>query len=308
MVLVFGSINIDLVTRVPRFPVAGETIAGSSFAIHPGGKGANQALASMRAGASTCLAGAVGRDTFADAALTLLAEAGVDLGCVARVDRPTGCATILVSDIGENMIVSTPGANALADPDAISGAVIARSSTVLFQQEVPAAANDALIARARRNGSRVVLNASPWRSLTPQSLRSIDCLIVNESEAASLAEGFNWPAPLNDLALAATRVVPGLTLVVTSGARGAFAACGGDMLYIEAPSVRVVDTTGAGDAFAGTFIATLDSNASIADALRRAVAAGSLACITAGAQPSFAKRLDVDAMVNCVGLARSRFS
>ncbi len=306
MVLVFGSINIDLVARVARFPAAGETLSGSSFAMHPGGKGANQALAAARSGASTRLAGAVGRDAFANPALALLEEAGVDLASVARVDRPTGCATILVSDAGENMIVSVPGANALADPTAIPDALITRSSTVSLQHEIPAAANETLILRARRNGSRVVLNASPWRTLTLESLRSIDCLIVNESEAASLADGFNWPAAPNDLALAATRAVKGLILVVTLGERGALVACGNEVLRAEAPRVRVVDTTGSGDAFAGTFIAALDSNAALADALGRAVAAGSLACTAAGAQPSFAKRLDIDAMLVRVGATRSR--
>jgi ribokinase len=308
MVLVFGSINIDLVARVPRFPGAGETISGSSFAMYPGGKGANQALASARSGSSTRLAGAVGRDAFAEPALALLEEAGVDLAGVARVDQSTGCATILVSDAGENMIASVPGANALADPDAIPDALITRSSTVSLQHEVPVAANEALIGRARRNGSRIVLNASPWRPLTLESLRAIDCLIVNEAEAASLADGFRWPPTPNDLALAATRAIKGLTLVVTSGKRGALAARGDEVLHAEAPRVRAIDTTGAGDAFAGTFIATLDSNAPLADALRRAVAAGSLACTASGAQPSFAKRADVDAMLARIGPVRSQSS
>ena len=112
MVLVFGSINIDLVTRVERFPGPGETVSGISFAIYPGGKGANQALASARAGAPTWLAGAVGRDAFAATALALVSEAAVDLAYVARVEQATGCATILVSATGENLIVSVPGANA----------------------------------------------------------------------------------------------------------------------------------------------------------------------------------------------------
>ena len=148
MVLVFGSINVDLVTRVERFPSPGETVSGMSFTLYPGGKGANQALASARAGAPTRLVGAVGRDAFAATALALVDEAGVDLTYVARVEQATGCAAILVSATGENMIASVPGANASADPGSIPDALLTRGSTVSLQHELPAVANQALIERA----------------------------------------------------------------------------------------------------------------------------------------------------------------
>lgn len=307
MVLVFGSINIDLVSRVESFPDPGETVAGKSFAIYPGGKGANQALASARAGAPTRLVGAVGRDAFAAPALALLGEAGVDLAYVARVDQATGCATILVSDIGENLIVSVPGANASADPETIPDALLTRSSTVSLQHELPAAANQALIERAHRNGSRVVLNASPWRALSLETLHAIHCLIVNEHEAAALATACDWPPAPHDLAIAAATAVQDLTLVVTLGKRGALAAQGGELLHVHAPGVHVVDTTGAGDAFAGTFIAALDGDAPLDEALRRAVAAGSLACTSAGAQPSFPERSAVDSVLERIGSPTSQF-
>jgi ribokinase len=297
VVLVFGSINIDFVTRVERFPSAGETVSGISFAIYPGGKGANQALASARAGAPTRLAGAVGRDAFADAALALLNPAAVDLAGVARLEQPTGCAIVLVSDSGENMIVSVPGANAFADPTTIAEALLTRSSIVSLQQELPADANDALMRRARRNGSRVVLNASPWRMLLPDTLRWLDYLVVNEVEAASLASAYAWPAAPHDLAQSAANAFPGLTIVVTLGSKGALAANGSELLTVKAPSVRVIDTTGAGDAFGGTLVAALDNHASLDDALHRAVAAGSLACSAAGAQPSFPERSAVDTVL-----------
>jgi ribokinase len=297
VVLVFGSINIDLVTRVERFPSPGETAAGMSFAIYPGGKGANQALASARAGAPTRLVGAVGRDAFAATALALVGEAGVDLAYVARIEQATGCATILVSSTGENLIVSVPGANASADPGTIPEALLTRSSTVSLQHELPAAANQALVERARRNGSRVVLNASPWRPLSLDTLRAVDCLIVNEPEAAALATAFDWPPSPHDLALAAAAAVENLTVVVTLGKHGALAARGSEMLRVQAPSVRAIDTTGAGDAFGGTLIAALDGDAQLDEALRRAVAAGSLACTCAGAQPSFPERSAVDTVL-----------
>jgi len=294
VVLVFGSINIDLVTRVDRFPSPGETVSGMSFTLYPGGKGANQALASARAGAPTRLVGAVGRDAFAATALSLVDEAGVDLTYVARVEQATGCATILVSATGENMIASVPGANASADPGSIPDALLTRGSTVSLQHELPAAANQALIERARRNGSRVVLNASPWRPVALDTLRAVDCLIINELEAAALATDCDWPPSPHELALAAAAAIHGLTIVVTLGEHGALAARGGDVLRVQAPSVHAIDTTGAGDAFGGTLLAALDDDAPLDEALRRAVGAGSLACTAAGAQPSFPERSAVD--------------
>jgi ribokinase len=305
VVLVFGSINIDLVTRVERFPRPGETVAGISFASYPGGKGANQALACALAGAPTCLVGAVGRDVFAVPALSLLGKAGVDLASVARVDRATGCATILVAGSGENLIVSVPGANAAADPYSIPDALLSASSTVSLQHELPAAANQALIERARRNGSRVVLNASPWRSLSLETLCTVDYLVVNEREAAALAAAFDWPRPARDLALAAAATVHDLTIVVTLGKQGALAARGSELLRVQAPDVNVIDTTGAGDAFAGTLIAALETHAGLDEALRRAVAAGSLACTAAGAQPSFPEREAVDVALERIALLAS---
>ena len=299
MVLVFGSINIDLVTRVERFPGPGETVSGISFAIYPGGKGANQALASARAGAPTWLAGAVGCDAFA--ATALVSEAAVDLAYVARVDEATGCATILVSAAGENLIVSVPGANAWADPGTIPDALLTRSSTVSLQQELRAAANQALVERARRNGSRVVLNASPWRPLSHDTLCSVDYLVVNELEAAALAAAFDWPPSPRELAVAAAGAVRGLTVVVTLGGHGALAARDTTLLRVLAPSVRAIDTTGAGDAFGGTLIATLDDGAPLDEALRHAVAAGSLACTAAGAQPSFPERSAIEAVLERIG-------
>src|SRR5437867_8391575 len=144
MVVVFGSINLDFVTRVDRFPAPGETIAGRSFGTYPGGKGANQALAASRAGAQVRLYGAIGSDAFANAAIASLRAGGVDLSGLQRVDAPTGCATILVASSGENCIAIVPGANAHAKPDALPDSALTRQSVLLLQQEVPAEANAAL--------------------------------------------------------------------------------------------------------------------------------------------------------------------
>jgi ribokinase len=305
MVVVFGSINLDLVTRVVRFPAPGETIAAESFATYPGGKGANQALAAARAGAATRLHGAVGTDAFAPPALALLDAGGVDLRGVKRVAGSTGCATILVDAQGENCIAVAPGANAFAEPEAVPESALGPGTVVVLQHEVPPEANAQLIARARRSGARIVLNAAPGRAVSVELLRQIDVLIVNETEAAALAIAHGWPSQAAAFAAAviAATTRP-LAVVVTLGKEGALAAFRSNRLRARAPAVDVVDTTGAGDAFVGTLAAALDAGASLSDALRSAVVAGSLACKLAGAQTALPHRAAIDALLPTVTVER----
>ena len=291
MVIVFGSINLDLVTRVARFPAPGETIGAESFATHPGGKGANQALAAARAGAAVRLYGAVGTDAFADTALALLAAGGVDLDGVKRAAASTGSATILVDAHGENCIAVASGANALADPEAVPDSVLAPATVLVLQHEVPAQANAALIARAHRAGARIVLNAAPARPLGIELLRQVDVLVLNETEASALAAQHQWPAAPRAFTAAAIAVAaPIFAVVVTLGKEGALAASGTDTIHVHAPDVEIVDTTGAGDAFVGALAAAIDARASLQDALRAAVVAGSLACTAVGAQSALPER------------------
>ncbi len=300
MVTVFGSINLDLVCRVAHFPAPGETIAGSSFTTFPGGKGANQALAAARAGATVRMFGAVGNDAFATAATALLIRGGVDVDGVAPVDAPTGCATILVDDHGENCIVVVAGANAKADPRAVPDSALTAQTVLLLQQEVDPASNTSLIARARRAGARTILNAAPAHPVSLDVLRMIDVLIVNESEAATLAAALGWSASPREFALRATSEAPHLAVVVTLGAAGALWNGTDVSLHVAAPSVRVVDTTGAGDAFVGALAAALDRGATPVRALRRGVAAGSLACTANGAQPALPDAAAIDALLPAV--------
>jgi ribokinase len=304
MVVVFGSINLDLVTRVERFPAPGETLSGSEFATHAGGKGGNQALAAARAGAKVQMYGAVGRDTFAGPATALLDAGGVDLRGIAKVDAPTGCATILVDAKGENSIVVVAGANARVDAQAVPDSALAGDALLVLQQEVPAEANATLIARARSLGARILLNAAPARALTRELLRQIDVLIVNESEAAALAATLGCPTLPEAFASAVTSQFAELTVIVTLGAAGVLCRVRGESLHIAAPDVNVVDTTGAGDAFVGALAAGLDSGAALADALRLAVAAGSLACTMHGAQSALPDRTRIDALLPLVTLTR----
>ena len=300
MVIVFGSINLDLVCRVARFPAPGETISGASFATFPGGKGANQALAAARAGATVRLFGAVGSDAFADAAMSMLMPGGVNVDGVARLDAPTGCATILVDDNGENCIVVVAGANAKADPHAVPDAVLTNETVLVLQQEVDVAANAALIARARRAGARIVLNAAPAHAVSLDLLRQLDMLIVNEAEASALATALGWAGTPRDFATRARAASPDLAVVVTLGAAGALWFGPDATLRAAAPKIRVVDTTGAGDAFVGALVAALDAGAAPIIALRHGVAAGSLACTAHGAQPALPTRSAIDALLPSV--------
>jgi ribokinase len=297
MVVVFGSINLDLVTRATRLPSPGETLIGSGFASYPGGKGANQALAAARAGAVVRMYGAVGRDAAATSALALLRAGDVDVTGVRVVDAPTGCATILVDDAGENAIVVVPGANEKVDPGAVPDAVLTPGAVLLLQHEVPPSANAALIARAARAGMRIVLNAAPARPLTRELLAMIDTLIINENEAAALASMLAWPEEASAFAAAAAAEIDGLEVVVTRGAAGAISARGHDQIHVAAPRVDVIDTTGAGDAFVGAFAAALDAGDDRPKALSVATAAGSLTCTMHGAQPSLPARDAIDALL-----------
>jgi ribokinase len=283
MILVFGSVNLDLVARVPRLPTPGETLSGTAFAALPGGKGANQALAARCAGAAVAIVGAVGSDPFAAPAMAGLASAGVDIAGVAIVGAPTGVALIHIDPMGENAITVIPGANALAAASSISHALWSRASTLLLQLETPMPEVIAAAVHARTRGIRVMLNAAPMQPLPPSLLAAIDVLIVNEHEAAALAAAFEIDVTLTALAEAlATRL--GIAVVLTLGADGAMAATDGMLLHAQPPPVSAVDTTGAGDALAGALAAALDRGDAWPTALAQAVAAGTLACRGVGAQ------------------------
>ncbi|WP_181704652.1 ribokinase [Chthonobacter rhizosphaerae] len=284
MIVVFGSINVDLVTAVPRLPGPGETVKGPGYRTFPGGKGANQALAARRAGASVAMVGAVGDDGFRAEALSLLDAAGVDLSGVAAADAPTGIALIAVDERAENQIVVASGANALADPAGVASRIGA-GDWLLLQFEVPDAAVLAAAEAAKRAGARVILNAAPAGPVPTALAALLDVLIVNEHEAAEVAASAGLPDEPKAFA-AAWAARTGGACVVTLGAEGAFAASGGETVSVAPPAVTVVDTTAAGDGFVGAFAAALDRGASLADALLDGVAAGSLAVEAAGAQPS----------------------
>ena len=288
MILVFGSINVDLIFPLERLPQPGETLLGPGVLIQPGGKGANQAVAAARDGASVVMVGAVGRDTLAEAALDLLLEAGVDLQRVATVEPATGCAAICTDADGRNMIAVGSGANLATRADQVEDALLGAETTLVLQHEVGPAETEALIRRARKAGSRIVLNLAPAAPIDAAVLRLLDVLIVNEHEAAWLAEFLGVDAGAMQVAL-------GVTVVRTLGERGsAYAGPEGEGAVAARP-VSVVDTTAAGDCFTGVLAAGLDRGLSLPDAMRRASAAAGLCCAKRGSQSSLPFRLEIDA-------------
>lgn len=297
MIIVFGSINIDLVTRVERLPQSGETVLGPDYAIHPGGKGANQALAARRAGADVALIGAVGRDDFAGTALSLLAADGVDLSRVSRVDAPTGAAFIAIDRDGANQIVVAAGANAQARPGAIAGLGPGPDDLLLLQREVPEEGCIEAAATVKDGGGRVILNLAPAGAPSEALLALVDILIVNEHEALVLAQGFGWAEREPDDIARRVDAERGIACVATLGAAGAVGWSGGVRRRLEAPPVDVVDTVAAGDSFTGAFAAALALGLGFSSALQRGLAAGSLACTGAGAQPSIPRAEAITALV-----------
>jgi len=292
VIVVVGSINLDLVARVARLPRPGETLAGTAFATSPGGKGANQALAARRAGAAVALVGAVGDDAFAPLALAELRSAGVDLARVRSVSGATGTALIQVDDAGENTIVVVAGANAAVTADMLAGLALTPATTVVMQLEIPPATVRVVALKAAAAGARVVVNAAPAAPLEPALLDAVDVLIVNEHEAAIVAAHVGVaPAPAAFAAAMAARF--GQAVIVTLGAGGALAAAAGTTLRFAAPHVEVVDSVGAGDALVGALAAALDRGAPLAEALKEGIAAGSLACTRRGAQAALPSRDDI---------------
>ncbi len=296
MIAVFGSINIDLVTRVERIAAPGETVMGGSYVAVPGGKGANQALAARRAGARVRMVGAVGSDGFAEPALALLREAGVDLSGVVPADAPTGAAFIAVDAGGANAITVAAGANARVEAAALDRAPL-DGGLLLLQREVPDREGEAAAGVARRNGLRTVLNLAPSGRIPDSFLSLVDVLVVNEHEAADLAGALGLPDDHAGLAAHVAAAFGIGATVVTLGGEGAVGWAQGLCHRVPCPEVEVRDTTAAGDSFVGFFAAALDAGLPFAAAMARGTAAGSLACTVAGAQPSIPLAAAVDALL-----------
>ncbi|MDQ0822603.1 ribokinase [Arthrobacter sp. V4I6] len=294
-VTVVGSINIDQVVRVERHPLPGETLLGSSIMLLPGGKGANQAVAAAQLGATVRLVGAVGNDSGAALATSLLSKAGVDLGALRTVDGPTGLALICVADGGENTIVVIPGANASMDAQAVQAAAaqIAEAAVVVLQGEIPAAG---IAAAAALASGRVLLNLAPVVSIDAAVIRSANPLVVNEHEGAlvlaQLTPGAVAPADDEEL-VGALRSQGIASVVLTRGPLGAICSDDAGTFLVPAPRVSAVDSSGAGDAFVGALSVRLAAGESLLDASAFAAKVGAFAVQGHGTQPSYPKLSDL---------------
>ncbi|MER8517933.1 MULTISPECIES: ribokinase [unclassified Mesorhizobium] len=295
MIVVIGSINLDLIASVDRLPGPGETVRGSGFATAPGGKGANQALAAARAGAKVRMVGAVGKDSFASDALALLRDGKIDLSGVGETFASTGTALIMVGADGENVIAVVPGANDSVVPGDLSKAFVKNGDVVLLQLEIPLQTVEAALDAARTAAAMTVLNTAPFHGDAAGFLGKADYLVANETEFDLYGEalslnGRDRPARMRDYAARTGR-----TIVVTLGSDGVLAATPDDLLMVPALKITPLDTVGAGDTFCGYFAAGLAAGLPLDQALARAAAAGSLACLKAGAQPAIPLARDVDA-------------
>ncbi len=295
MIVVFGSINVDILMTLERLPRPGETVHGRDYRLAPGGKGANQACAAARAagdGARVAMVGRVGQDAWGPVATRLLEEAGVDLSRVEESERPTGCATIWIDAAGENAIAVASGANTTVTASQVPDEWLGPDTRLVLQMEVPAGENWTLVERARARGARILLNLAPANPAPRSALDEVDVLVVNEIEAAmtAQAEGLAGAAGTAEPRALARLLAGrhGLACIVTLGAGGAVAVeADGTAWAVDALALTPVDTTGAGDAFTGVLAASLAAGAALPEAMRRASVGAGLACLEVGCQSSF---------------------
>jgi ribokinase len=294
MLLVFGSINLDLSFRCARLPQGGETVLCEGVQVLPGGKGANQAHAAQRYGVPTQLVGAVGDDALAEPALQCLRDSGMELATIQRLSGATGLASIGVDACGENQILVAPGVNLALRHEAVADALLRRCGALLLQMETDAAQNLMLLERASALGVSTLLNNAPAQDLSPRLLKALDVLIVNahELQRSAASCGITQGGPMDWLAELADRHE--LTVLLTLGAQGVAARCAGHTLQLPAPTVPVLDTTGAGDTFAGVFAAARCEGRALREALCRAVVAAALACTRPGAQRGQPTRQEIE--------------
>jgi ribokinase len=299
-VFVAGSINMDVVATAERHPRVGETVLGRDVLYFPGGKGANQAVAAAKLGARTALIGRLGKDAFGAELRAFLAGQSVDLGMVHETaDAHTGTAIITLAN-ADNTIVVVPGANGLVLPEDVAAVPLAKGDIAVSQFEIPVPAIAAFFARSRAAGAATILNPAPAREFDKELLDLVDVLVLNETELGLLAKTSlddNDDAARFVEAARALLVRSDQIICVTLGKRGVVALANGETIVVPGRAVKAVDTTGAGDCFAGALAARLALGATIRDALGYANAAASICVQRMGAAPSMPTTAEVAAVL-----------
>ncbi|MBN9617957.1 MAG: ribokinase [Acidobacteriales bacterium 59-55] len=301
-VVVVGSINIDLVANTEKIPIEGETVLGKSFRIHPGGKGANQAVAVARLGYPVRMVGRLGDDSFGAQLKANLKSAGVDVAGVAVSPGTSGIAMIVVAEKGENSIVITPGANALLTPQDLDAniEIIRSASIVLTQLEIPIETVRHLAEICSREEVPLILDPAPAKELPLDLLKNIEWFTPNETEAAFFIGRSNGVANTLDPVPMAQRLLRnGMRGVVLKlGSRGAYlASATGQTAFLDPFPAGAIDTTAAGDAFNGAFAVGLMLKMGPVEAARFATAAAAISVTRAGAQPSMPGMEEVEQMM-----------
>lgn len=300
-IVVVGSINLDLVAVSERIPAVGETVTGTDFQTHPGGKGANQAVAIARLGYPVCMLGRLGSDPFGDQLQDHLTKAGVDIAAVVRIEGPSGVAIIEVSAKGDNSIIVVPGANAKVTPEDIDAhlSMIQEAGVVLTQLEIPLETVAHLCSVCAREKVPLILDPAPARELPAKLFGQIDWFTPNESEAAfyTAIASDKQPAPAE---IAASLLAKGCRgVILKMGEHGAYLASSNRLAEtIPTLPVRAVDTTAAGDAFNGAFAVGLMMGKSAHDSAVFATATAAVSVTRRGAQPSMPTMAEVESAIN----------
>ncbi|ADD26980.1 ribokinase [Meiothermus ruber] len=305
-IVVVGSINMDLVVRVKRHPVPGETLLGSDYETHHGGKGANQAVAAARMLARPMptksaspgpapgvrMIGRVGQDEFGQQLRNALKREGINVSATLPIAAPTGVAFIAIDEEGQNTIIVSPGANHRLRPEHLSPAEFEEARVVVLQLEIPLETVRRAAELGRQAGAQVILNAAPAQKLPDKLLHHIDILVVNEIEALGLS-GVKPDSPEMALEVAQLLAKKVPTVIITLGEQGAVWASPEGQGHQPVPEVEVVDATGAGDAFIGALAAALCEGRPLAQAVAHGCVAGALATTKTGAQSSLPWREEV---------------
>ncbi len=297
--LILGSLNVDLVTHVERLPAVGETVAAIDFAVHPGGKGLNQAAAAARYGSSVAMFGAVGQDEYGGFLQRQLDAEGIDRSGVDEVEGPTGRAIIEVDATGRNRIIVISGANSNLDLERVTSDLgKLNPKVILAQLETPIEITYEVFKLAKERGIFTILNPAPFQTLSSDLAPLVDLMIPNEHEARLLT-GVEI-ADVEDAYVAAGLLTKKgyREVIITLGDRGAILKRSNFQRYVSPYSVEAVDTTAAGDVFCGSLAACVDRGMRTADAVRYASAAGALATTKMGAVPSIPTYEEILKFVN----------